>query len=181
MCARLNRSALVEITRQARQQLAFEPKMSLHGEALAVLGFNRGTSHPPSALWSRDFSADRRELVSPRSGREWIELEPSAWTAHPPSVWRRWVKGLRKESIPTLLRSLGRAPFDQFAARDLNALMLAPDRADLRKSVAQRLAQPGVAPRIAESLRHTLLRSSPPAERALLKRCLLGDKACVGR
>jgi len=174
--------ALVEITRQTRQQLAFEPKMSLHGEALKSARIQPG--HKPSAKARFGLATFRR--ISGRwylqdQAREWIELEPSAWRAHPPSVWRRWVKGLRKESIPTLLRSLGRAPFDQFAARDLNTLMLAPKRADLRKRVAQRLAQPGVAPRIAESLRHTLLRSSPPAERALLKRCLLGDKACVGR
>ena len=39
--------ALVEITRQTRQQLAFEPKMSLHGEALKSARIQPG--HKPSA------------------------------------------------------------------------------------------------------------------------------------
>ena len=89
--------ALVEITRQTRQQLAFDPKMLLHGEALKSARIQPG--HKPSAKARFGLATFRR--IAGRwhlqdQAREWIELEPSAWRAHPPSVWRRWVKGCVK-------------------------------------------------------------------------------------
>ena len=80
--------ALVEITRQTRQQLAFDPKMLLHGEALKSARIQPG--HKPSAKARFGLATFRR--IAGRwhlqdQAREWIELEPSAWRAHPPTAF----------------------------------------------------------------------------------------------
>ena len=100
---------------------------------------------------------------------------------HPLLVWKKWVKGLTNKPHPQLIASLQRRPFDRYAARDLNALMLVPANDRLRRQVAFALSQQRLAPKVADSLKYSLLKAAPASERSQIKRCLLGDKSCLGR
>ena len=125
--------ALVEITRQTRQQLAFDPKMLLHGEALKSARIQPG--HKPSAkarfglatfrrIAGRWHLQDQARVDRARAVRSGRRIRPASGGAGS--------KGCVK-SRSHAAAQLG-ARLRPICSARLNALMLAPDRADLRRA-----------------------------------------------
>ena len=174
--------AIIELTSQTRTTVKFKSLAQLKGKTLTDARLLPGHRPPSKALYGlATFTQQGGQWFIQEQGREWIELQPSEWRMHPLLVWQRWIKGLIAQPNTNLLRSLIRAPFDRYAARDLNALILIPTNDRLRLEVAHTLSKERLAPKIAESLKHTLLKVTPVTERSHIKRCLLGDKSCLGR
>ena len=174
--------AIIELTSQTRRSVAFRSVAVIKGKRLTGARLLPGHRPPSKALHGlATFTQKGGQWFMQEQGREWIELEPSEWRMHPLLVWQRWIKGLTAQPHANLLRSLVRTPFDRYAARDLNALMLIPTQDRLRLEVAHTLSKERLAPKIADSLKHTLVKATPVSERSHIKRCLLGDKSCLGR
>ena len=179
---RAQAAAIIELTSINESSVTFRTIARLSGPTLTQAKLLPG--HRPSSkarYGLATFRQRRGEWVLQEQTREWIELEASDWSMHPALVWEAWINRLKANPQKTLLRSLDRPPFDRYAARDLNALILDPKQSKLRREVAFRLSQKRLAKNIAESLRHNLRRVTPATERTQIKRCLLGDASCLGR
>ena len=174
--------AIIELTGSQSGSVAFNTVLALSGPKLTKANLLPGHRPSPKARYGlATFRQRRGSWVLQEQAREWIELQPSDWTMHPALVWQGWIRRLKANPTQSLLSSLDRPPFDRYAARDLNALMLMPSEGQLRRQVAYRLSKNRLARQIAESLRHNLLRSTPAFQRTEIKRCLLGDASCLGR
>jgi hypothetical protein len=174
--------SIIELTSINKSSVTFRTIAGLSGPILTQAKLLPG--HRPSSkarYGLATFRQRRGEWVLQEQTREWIELEASDWTMHPPLVWKAWINRLKAKPQKTLLRSLDRPPFDRYAARDLNALMLDPKQSKLRSKVAFRLSKKRLGRKIAESLKHNLRQVTPATERSQIKRCLLGDASCLGR
>ena len=177
-----NAVALIELTQQQRTAVEFKTLAVIKGPKLTrarLLPGHRPSSKARYGLGT--FMQKGGQWFIQEQDREWIELQPNEWRMHPLLVWKRWVIGLTNQPHTHLLSSLLRPPFDRYASRDLNALMLLPKNERLRRQVASTLAQKRLAPKVADSLKHSLLKAAPRSEQSQIKRCLLGDKSCLGR
>ena len=174
--------AIIELTHQKRAAVEFKTLALIRGPKLSQARLLPG--HRPSSkarYGLATFMKKGGHWFFQEQDREWVELQPSEWRMHPLLVWKRWIKGLTNQPHSQLLSSVLRPPFDRYAARDLNALMLLPTNARLRRQVASTLSKKRLAPKVADSLRHSLLKAAPASEQSQIKRCLLGDKSCLGR
>ena len=174
--------AIIDITDQKRSSVEFKTLVVIKGQKLTKARLLPG--HRPSSKARYGLATSTRrsgKWFIQEQDREWVELQPSEWQMHPLLVWKKWVKGLTNEPHAQLLTSLQRRPFDRYAARDLNALMLIPANNRLRRQVAFALSKQRLAPKVADSLKHSLLKAAPAPEQPQIKRCLLGDKSCLGR
>ena len=174
--------AIIDLTHQKRNSVAFKTLAVIKGPKLTKARLLPG--HRPSSkarYGLATFTQRSGQWFIQEQDREWVELQPSEWRMHPLLVWKKWVKGLINEPHPQLIASLQRRPFDRYAARDLNALMLVPANERLRRQVAFALSQRRLAPKVADSLKHSLLKAASASEQLQIKRCLLGDKSCLGR
>ena len=174
--------AIIELTQHKRNAVAFKTLATIKGPKLTQARLLPG--HRPSSkarYGLATFMLKGGHWFIQEQDREWVELQPSDWRQHPLLVWKKWIKGLTNQPHTRLLASLLRPPFDRYASRDLNALMLLPKNERLRRQVASTLAQKRLAPKVADSLKHSLLKAAPLSEQSRIKRCLLGDKSCLGR
>jgi len=174
--------AIIELTNQTRTRVEFKTLAVIRGAQLSKARLLPG--HRPSSkarYGLATFKQQSGHWFIQEQDREWVELDPSEWRMHPLLVWKKWIKGLINQPTPNLLKSLHRRPFDRYAARDLNALMLMPPNERLRREIAYTLSQKRLAPKISDSLKHSLLKAAPAVEKSQIKRCLLGEKTCLGR
>jgi hypothetical protein len=174
--------ALIEIEKVGAQRVDFRMVHRFTGPKLSSAQLLAG--HRPSTRALRSLVTFRRRgttWILQEQAREWVELDQKDWRALPPTTWEKWLKQLKTDPESALLEALSQNPLARFAVRDLNALMLIPNRRELRSRVARLLGRGKLSDSIADSLRHHLLLAAPAAEADNLKRCLAAAKGCLGR
>lgn len=171
--------ALIEIKATHSGGFRFRSLHQFRGPKLDRASLMPGHAAPArSGLGLATFRKAGAGWLLQEQGREWLELSKADWMAHPPPVWKRWLVSLEKEPETALLSGLLRHPFMRFAGRDLNALMLQPARATLRRLVAEQLRLGKLPLALSSSLKRHLLGAVSAAERQELQRCMASRTGC---
>jgi hypothetical protein len=172
--------ALIEIKAAPDGSVRFRSLHQFRGPRLSRASLMPGHSAPArSGLGLATFRKAGDGWLLQEQGREWLELSKADWTAHPPPVWNRWLVSLEKAPETALLSGLRRHPFMRFAGRDLNALMLQPARATLRRLVAEQLRLGKLPIALSSSLKRHLFSAVSSVERKELQSCMASRTGCV--
>jgi hypothetical protein len=168
-------AALVEVKRDGAGGLQLRTLQKLVGEAVKQAHFAPGHRLPRTARFGlATFRKKGATWVIQEHGREWIEIPQTHLKKSDLVHWKTFFSALTKDPETALIEGIDAPLTRRFAARDLNALLLQPQRRALRLRLARRLGAAAMEEQLRQSLHRHMLHGAAPPERAQLLRSAAG-------